>query len=255
MQGVRTGRHDAADVPDGLRAHWRSWLGATDDDLAVLGSGSLPGPPRVVVVGAAGRTAPGWDGEVHAVTGVVDADGSAVVSLPPDHVEWARDLVASGADVARLRAALPTRLGLPDHVAYQGVCRWSARPADVPGTDALPEAGRWVPVDDERVPDWLRPFGGEVLVSFDEHDRYLAGVGLKRHDRHGHEIAVGTDERARGRGLARRLVAQAGRSLHAAGIVPTYLHDPANTASARVADSAGLPDRGWWALGIARIPG
>ena len=255
MQGVTTERRDAAEVPDGLRAHWRTWLGATDDELAVLGSTPPQGPPRVVVVGSAGRTTPGWDGEVHAVTGVVDAHGSAVVSLPPDHVEWARDLVATGADVARLRAALPTRMRLPDHVAYQGVCRWSARPADVPGAEVLPEAGRWVPVHDPRVPDWLRPFGGDALVALDDDDRYLAGVGLKRHDRHGHEIAVGTDERARGRGLARRLVAQAARSLHADGIVPTYLHDPANTASARVADAAGLPDRGWWALGIARIPG
>jgi GNAT superfamily N-acetyltransferase len=255
VQGVTSYRREAADLPDGLRAHWRAWLGATDDELAVLGSGAQPGLPRVVVVGSAGRTTPGWDGEVHAVTGVVDADGSAVVSLPPDHVEWARELVDSGADVARLRAALPTRLGLPDHVAYQGVCRWSARPEDVPGTDRLADAGEWVPVDDPRVPDWLRPFGGDVLVALDEDDRYLAGVGLKRHDRYGHEIAVGTDERARGRGLARRLVAQAARSLHADGIVPTYLHDPANTASARVADSVGLPDRGWWALGIARIPG
>ena len=65
--------------------------------------------------------------------------------------------------------------------------------------------------------------------------RYLAGVGLKRHDARVHEIAVGTAEAARGRGLARRLVAQAARSLLARGIVPTYLHDPANLASARVA--------------------
>jgi hypothetical protein len=28
------------------------------------------------------------------------------------------------------------------------------------------------------------------------------------------------------------------------------MHDPANTASARVADAAGLPDRGWTALGF-----
>jgi len=254
VQGVTTERLGAAEVPDGLRAHWRTWLGATDDELAALGAGAQSGPPQVVVVGAAGRTTAGWDGDVHAVTGIVDAHGNAVASLPPDHVEWARHLVAGGADLARLRAALPTRLQLPDHVVYQGVCRWSARAADVPPPDALPEAGRWVPVDDERVPGWLRPFGGDALVALDDDDRYLAGVGLKRHDRHGHEIAVGTDERARGRGLARRLVAQATRSLHADGIVATYLHDPANTASARVADAAGLPDRGWWALGIAQIP-
>lgn len=254
MHGATTGRRDAADVPDALRAHWRQWLGASDADLAGLGPTGRAGAPRTVVVGSVGRTVPGWDGEVHAVTGVVDAAGHAVVSVPPEHVDWARHLVATGAELARLRAALPTRLGLPDHVVYQGVCRWSARASDVPPVEVLPEAGQWVPVDDERVPGWLRPFGGDALVSLDDHG-YLAGVGLKRHDRFGHEIAVGTDERARGRGLARRLVAQAARSLHADRIVPTYLHDPANTASAHVADAVGLPDRGWWALGIARIPG
>jgi len=89
-----------------------------------------------------------------------------------------------------------------------------------------------------------------VLVVLDD-DVYVAGVGLKRHDEHGQEISVGTEQAARGRGLARRLVAQAARRLLAAGIVPTYLHDPANTASAKVADAAGFPDRGWTVLGMA----
>ena len=55
----------------------------------------------------------------------------------------------------------------------------------------------------------------------------------------------------RGRGLARRLVAQAARSLLDRDVVPTYLHDAANVASARVAAAAGLPDLGWTALGLA----
>jgi len=46
-------------------------------------------------------------------------------------------------------------------------------------------------------------------------------------------------------------VAQAARTLLAGGVIPTYLHDPANTASAKVADAAGFPDRGWTAIGIA----
>jgi GNAT superfamily N-acetyltransferase len=250
VRGLTVDRRDDAEIPDGLRAHWREWLGAEHDDLAVLG---LPhdGAPQLVVVGSPGRTRPGWDGEVHAVTGVVDAAGAAVVSVPPAHVGWARDLVAAGAGLDQVRAALPDRLGLPDHVVYRAVCRWS-----VSATTAaeLPDTGSWVPVTDTRVPDWLRPFGGEALVAFDDDGSYLAGVGLKRHDRFGHEIAVGTDERARGRGLARRLVAQASRELLGRGVVPTYLHDRANAASARVADAAGLPDRGWGALGIAPLP-
>ena len=260
MRGTTVERTEDAELPDGLRAHWRAWLGATDDELAVLGA-LHGGPPPVVVVGAEGRTLPGWDGEVHAVTGIVDAAGAAVVSVPPAHLAWARSYVAQAGDqgfgghrdthgaLDALRSALPERLGLPGHVVFRGVCRWSDEP---PTVDRLPDAGVWLPHQDPRVPEWLRPFGGDVLVALDD-DRYLAGVGLKRHDRHGHEISVGTDERARGRGLARRLVAQASRTLHAQGIVATYLHDPANAASARVADAAGFPDRGWGVLGIFRV--
>jgi len=248
-------RTEDAALPDGLRAHWRAWLGAADDDLAVLGR-VHDGPPPVVVVGAEGRTRPGWDGEVHAVTGIIDPAGAAVVSVPPAHVAWARSYVAQAGGTGdrgvldALRAALPQRLELPGHIVYRGVFRWSDSP---PAVDRLPDAGEWLPFEDPRVPEWLRPFGGAVLVALDDDDRYLAGVGLKRHDRHAHEISVGTDEHARGRGLARRLVAQASRTLHEQGIVATYLHDPANVASARVADAAGFPDRGWGVLGIFRV--
>jgi RimJ/RimL family protein N-acetyltransferase len=257
VRGTIVERTEDAELPDGLRAHWRAWLGATDDELAVLGA-VHDWPPPVVVVGADGRTRPGWDGAVHAVTGIVDAAGAAVVSVPPAHLGWAQSYVAQAHDreaggagaLDALRAALPERLELPGRVVYRGVCRWSDTP---PPADRLPDAGRWLPHEDPRVPGWLRPFGGDVLVALDDDDRYLAGVGLKRHDQHGHEISVGTDDRARGKGLARRLVAQASRTLHAQGIVATYLHDPANVASARVADAAGFPDRGWGVLGIFQV--
>jgi hypothetical protein len=45
-------------------------------------------------------------------------------------------------------------------------------------------------------------------------------------------------------------VTQAARALLDAGIVATYLHDPANVASARVAEAAGFPDLGWRVLGM-----
>lgn len=233
---------DTAVVPGPLLAHWQAWTGATVEQLGRLGTG---GNAAVQVVGSAGRTAPGWDGSVHAVTGVVDPAGGAVVSVPPAHADWATEFAVRGLDA--LRAALPDRLGLPGHFVYRAICRWAV---NVPGPDLLPDAGEWLPVDHPAVPDWLRPFGAEVLVVLED-GRYVAGLGLKRHDDRGREISVGTEEAARGRGLARRLVAQAARDLLADGIVPTYLHDPRNTASARVADAAGFPDRGWGALGIA----
>ena len=112
-----------------------------------------------------------------------------------------------------------------------------------------------MPTADPAVPEWLKPFNGEVLVVLDDAGDYLAGVGLKVHDAHGVEISVGTSEAARGRGLARRLVAQAARTLLSRGIIPTYLHAPDNLASAKVADAAGFPDRGWTALGLFEPPG
>jgi len=61
---------------------------------------------------------------------------------------------------------------------------------------------------------------------------------------------VATEEHLRGRGLARRLVAQAARRVAEEGAVATYLHAVTNTASARVADASGFPDTGWWVLGL-----
>jgi predicted GNAT family acetyltransferase len=102
------------------------------------------------------------------------------------------------------------------------------------------------------VPGWLRVFGGDVLIAQDpDNGAYLAGVGIKRHDQYGHELAVGTVPAARGRGLARHLVAQAARRVLDEGAVPTYLHSFGNAASARVADAAGLPDAGWIAFGVS----
>ena len=238
----------AEDLPAALLRHWAAWLGADERDLRLLGRKTAT-TPMIRVVASPARLDPGWDGQVHLVTGVVDPTGSAVVSVPPEVHHQAQTLVNSGAGVDALRAALPQQLGCRDLVVYRAVYRWAG---DVPAESSLPPAGQWLPVADERVPAWLEPFGGEALVALDAEDNtYLAGVGFKRHDADGHEIAVGTSEAARGRGLARRLVAQAARHLLAAGVVPTYQHDPANVASARVADAAGFPDRGWTSLGAA----
>lgn len=214
-----------------LAAHLRTWLGV------------WPPERPLVVVTAEARTAPGWDGAIHPVIGVASPAG-AVLSVPPERVDAVRELAG---DLEALRAvgdALGDALGVPGGRLFEGVFRWSDRPA------ALPDAGVWVPVDDPRVPPWLLPFGGEVLMALDA-DRYVAGVGVKVHDDHGHELAVVTEEAAQGRGLARRLVAQAARRVLERGAVPTYLHADSNVRSAKVADAAGFPDRGWRILGVA----
>ena len=216
---------------DGLTTHLRDWLGA------------WPPRARIDVVPSPRRAAPGWDGRVAPLLGVGDGERT-VVSVPPGTEGRARALVVAGFDDPDAGRALGRLLGLPDAVLGVGVFRWTTDPAD------LEPAGTWVDRGDPRVPAWLRPFNGDVLVAFDDGGTYLAGVGRKQHDAHGHELSVGTDPAARGRGLARRLVVQAARRVLADGAVPTYLHDPSNTASAKVADAAGFPDRGWSVVGL-----
>ncbi len=87
-------------------------------------------------------------------------------------------------------------------------------------------------------------------MTFDDHGRVIAGVGIKVHDQYGQELSVVTEEAARGLGLARRLVATAARRILTEGSVPTYLHAPDNTASARVAEAVGFPDRGGKVYGL-----
>lgn len=211
-----------------LERHLAGWLGRW--------------PPRetIDVVESEARQRPGWDGAVHPVVGVL-TPGGGVLSVPPGSGGAARRLL-SGLEVEAVRPAmrrLAAAVGRPGSYLIEGVYRYGTTPPP------WPDIGTWRSASDRVVPEWLRPFGGEVLLRVDEEGRYLAGVGLKRHDAHGHEIAVGTEPEVRGKGLARRLVAQAARAVLADGAVPTYIHALDNAASARVAEAAGFPDRGW----------
>ena len=230
-----------ADVDERLQEHLRSWLGA------------WPPTRPVHVVGSTRRTEPGWDGAVRPVNGVATPAG-AVVSVPPeaaDRVAAAADEIEAAGDpdpLAALGRRLAQLLDLPDHRYGEGVFRWSTDPS---GSD---DPGTWLPRDDPRVLPWLRPFNGDVLVALADDETVAAGVGRKQHDRHGHELAVVTEEAHRGQGLARRLVTQAARRVLDDGAVPVYLHDPANVASARTADASGFPDVGWRILGLFGRP-
>ncbi|MBV1852759.1 GNAT family N-acetyltransferase [Catellatospora tritici] len=206
--------------------------------------GDWPDRDGLTVVGTDLRTRPGWDGRVHDVIGV-SCPGGGVLSVAPDVAEGVRGAVRDWADVP---AHLPAALGRPEARVFAGVFRWTTAPTE------LPDAGIWVPATDPRLPEWLRPFGGEALVAFDDEGRYAAGVGVKRHNPAGMEISVGTDEAHRGRGLASRLTAQAARWILSHGAVPIYLHDPANTASDRTALAAGFPNQGWQIHGLFQPP-
>src|SRR5204863_7821428 len=104
--------------------------------------GAWPAPaPGIHVVGAPVRDQPGWDGRIRPVIGVVDGDGTGIVSVPAAVAERVRR-AADGADLDRLLKALPAAVGRPGAFAYRGVFRWTLDPAP------LPDAGEWVAATD-----------------------------------------------------------------------------------------------------------
>jgi GNAT superfamily N-acetyltransferase len=252
--------------------------------------GQWPAGQPLTVVGSTRRTEPGWDGRIYPAIGVgcptgrvlsVAPERTAVVrrlarevpdrllsGLPaavgfPEHTaydavfRWTLEpapLPDVGVWLPASDPVVPDWLrpfgGVP--LATADAATAGPVTATVPSADAVPTADRATGSDTgDGTPDTGPDQCGEVLVARDpDTGAYLAGVGIKRHDQYGHEIAVGTDPAARGKGLARRLVAQAARRVLDEGAVPTYLHDASNVASCRVAEAAGLPDRGWVAFGV-----
>ncbi len=221
---------------DLLTAHLNDYLGSWSTDRDLL-----------QVVGSERRLLPDWDGEVRDFVGVVDAAGHGVISVPPNLVEPVTELVAEvdGSDRSPLRR-LPALLDLKNSTYFEGVFRFTASP------EPFASDGVWTPCSSEEVPGWLKPFGGDVLLAFDDSGRYIAGVGIKRLSRFGRELAVVTEERGRGAGLAKALISQASVRILEEGAVPIYLHSQQNFASARVADAVGFYDKGWRILGIHR---
>lgn len=217
------------EIPERLAHHLASWLGDWP-----------PNGPGVTVVGSDKRTTPGWDGTVRLVAGVSTPEAT-VLSVPPGAVDAIRAL---GSQLEAVSAGIGAVLEQPDGRLFSGVFRWSENP--VPD----PNRGVWLPTTDPRVLPWLKPFNGDVLVGFDGGE-VAAGVGRKQHDEWGHELAVVTEPGHRGSGWATDLIAQAAHRVLADGAVPTYLHGPNNAASARTADAAGFPDRGWLVHGFA----
>jgi GNAT superfamily N-acetyltransferase len=200
--------------------------------------GAWPPEGGLQVVASELRNEPEWDGVVRPLLGLQTPTG-AVISVPPAAFPEVQRLARWGLE------ELSSRIGAvfsQEETLGFGVFRY------VDHLVELDELGEWVQTGDARLPGWLRPFNGGVLIVCDEENRYMAGVGLKRHDEFGSEIAVGTEPEFRGRGLARRLVATAARHLLGTGSTATYEHVLGNDASGTVASASGFRDRGWRAI-------
>jgi hypothetical protein len=185
----------------------------------------------------------------------VRTPGGAVLSVPADRVDAARaiadEAIGSAArdPIAGLLVALPDAIGYPSRGSFRAVFRWTVNPMP------LPDAGTWIAADDAVVPGWLRVFNGDVLIAQDPRSgAYLAGVGIKRHDQYGHELAVGTVPAAAGAGWPGGWWRRPPAGCSMEGAIPTYLHSFSNVASAKVAGAAGLRDEGWTAFGVSEEP-
>ena len=198
--------------------------------------GSWPPQQGIQIVGSALRDLPEWDGIVRPVLGVGTPEGT-VISVPVPVVESAQALARLGFD--QLSEGIGALFNQPNLTLGVNDFRYLRELV------TFEPLGEWVAADDPRVPSWLRPFDGGVLIACDDADHYMAGVGLKLHDEYASEIAVGTEVEFRGRGLARRLVATAARHLVEEGKTATYEHVRSNLRSGAVAVAAGFSDSGW----------
>lgn len=214
-----------------LRLHLSRWVGQWPPPVS-----------GITVVGSPERLASTWDGSIRPLLGVGNGVGT-VIAVPPVTVDsitavFARDSDDIGDELGAVLGTGSARFG-------SGVFRSTHRV-----TAGIPDIGEWFDEQTDELPPWLAPFNGPRLVVRDEHGATIAGVGIKVHDPFGHELSVVTEEAARGQGLARRLVATAARRILDEGAIPTYLHDPANHASASVARAVGFADEGWTVHGL-----
>jgi L-amino acid N-acyltransferase YncA len=162
--------------------------------------------------------------------------GGAVVGVVP---RWSRLLREHLRGPATILPSLEAAAAaIPGHL-FSGVART--------GVAIPPPSVEVAVVDatDPRLPSWvIGHFTGEAWIVLGEDGEVLSTAVLKRYDDRLREISVGTSEAARGRGLAKAVVAAAARAVLAEGRAVLYNHDPDNHASARVAESVGLYEFG-----------
>ena len=213
-----------------------------------LGSWPPAVPVHVVVDPEPDRLA--WDGGPRRVTGVADPEGRA----PGAGAAGGRRPAARAARGPRGAARRAARGRRPSR--HGGCGRAAVGTGTCPTPGRCPTRGsgcrRRSPARATRgCPPWLRPFGGEVLVALDEPRTATSPAWASSGTPPDLcESPSSPPSAARGRGLARRLVAQAARAVTAAGCAVLYLHAPDNEASARTARGSGFPDTGWRVIGF-----
>jgi hypothetical protein len=106
-----------------------------------------------------------------------------------------------------------------------------------PAPDLFPVTG--LREDDPHVGWFNLHFDGPVFTARDPQGMTASWAAIKCKSCDVWEMAVVTEEKYRGRGLARSVVSHATRAAFAAGKVAMYLHEISNLSSAHVAQAVG----------------
>src|SRR2546430_16176147 len=91
-----------------------------------------------------------------------------ILSVPAEAEAAVRAL---GVEPDALIRSVPAALGRPGAVLGRGAFRWSEDPA------RLADAGGWIARSHPRLPQWVHPLHGDVLVAWDEDGSYAGGGG------------------------------------------------------------------------------
>jgi RimJ/RimL family protein N-acetyltransferase len=168
--------------------------------------------------------------------------GGAIVGVAPAYAARLREHLDGPETVVTALKALAAEL--PGHMFST-----TARTGVVIPAPAVPVTV--LDASDPRLPEWVHGhFVGEAWVVLEDGE-VLSTAVLKRYDERLREISVGTAPSARGRGLARSVVAAAARFVLAEGRAVLYNHAVDNHASARVASSVGLHELGTYHAVVA----
>lgn len=228
-------------VTDRLDCYWAEELGCAPEALYDGG---------LTLCAPAHREGPRWMGWLIPLECIVldrARPGAGVISVTPTVAgELSRYLATPGLDVLppRGEALAPFARAHFPH-AFTRVHRILR--CDHAGFTPAPEV---FPVsllpDDDLHASWYRlHFDGPIFVARDPHGSIASWAAIKCKAPDVWEMAVVTEARYRGRGLARSVVGCATRAALDAGKVPLYLHDVANRASALVCGALGYRPYGY----------
>ena len=200
--------------------------------------GSWPPQGLTRVVGSARRNDVAA-GPGRSVLALTTPQGTVVSVSPVERLRYQKLLGLQLRSVENLAARLAGLLGTEAAALQRRTFSWSEAPTD------LPNAGVWA-ASTSVVAEHF-PYDGSLLLAT-RRGRVIAAVHRTRSDRWSSRLRIAVDAAQRTSDLGARLLAQAARSVHEDGQVPTFVPLAADTWSADVARASGFAHGQWSCL-------